>query len=286
MGGLGNQMFQYAFSKALGDQVLFDLSYFARKKEERHWVKYALGSFNADLKFATNEEIKKCLSENKLAELYTNIYKISGIKLFPTNRTYEKVRNQYQPDLQNIDRDNVYYDGYFVNEKYFLNYRKELLYDFSLKYEMEAKNNQILQNIMSENSVAVSVRRGADYVKLGWALERDYYLRSINEIAEKIENPHFYLFTDNSDWCFDNIKIKYPLTICNSYDMKNGYAAGICLIKHCKHAIISNSTYAWWGAWLNENPNKIIIAPEIWFKNSFKLKRNTIDVIPDSWIKR
>ncbi|MCR4881803.1 MAG: alpha-1,2-fucosyltransferase [bacterium] len=287
MGGIGNQMFQYAFAKSIGDDVLFDNTWYADfdNKYRDRLALYALDILNTDINFATKEQIKECLKESALAEKLTNIHKVFHIKLLPTNRVYEKVRNRYEPELYNI-QGNVYYDGYFQTPKYFENIKERLIKDFTPKNELTDENKAVLDEIKNTNSVAISTRRG-DYVKLGYALDAGYYNKAMKEIAARVENPIFYLFSNDMEWSMKNINTENKFTVipCESFDKNCGYVCGINLMSHCKHNIITNSTYPWWAAWLNANKDRITVAPKGWIKAKTIVASTFEDLMPDSWIR-
>ena len=287
MGGIGNQMFQYAFAKSIGDDVLFDNTWYAdfdNKYRDRLAI-YALDILNTSLNFATREQIEECLEESKLAAKLTNIDKVFHIKLFHSNRVYEKIRNKYDPKLYKI-KGNAYYDGYFQTPKYFEKIKDRLINDFSPKNELTDENKLVLDNIKNTNSVAISTRRG-DYVGLGYALDADYYNSAIEEIASRVENPIFYLFSNDMEWSLKNINTENKFTVipCESFDKNCAFVCGIYLMSQCKHNIITNSTYPWWAAWLNKNPNRYTVAPRGWIKTKGIVKSSFDDLIPEDWIR-
>ena len=286
-GGLGNQMFQYAFAKSIGDDVLFDNNWFAwaEKKYGKTHMIYGMDLLNSDLRFATQEQIKECLEESAIATKITNFDKVFHIKLLHSKRVYEKVRNRYEPELQKIEG-NAYYDGYFQTPKYFDKIKQQLINDFIPKKELTPENKKVLDDIQNSNSVAISTRRG-DYVKLGYALSAEYYNSALEEIAKRIENPIFYLFSNDMEWSLKNINInnKFKIIPCESFDKNCGYVCGLYLMSKVKHNIITNSTYPWWSAWLNNNQNRITVAPKGWIKTPGIVKSTFEDLIPDSWIR-
>ena len=287
MGGIGNQMFQYAFAKSIGDDVLFDDFWFewAEKKYGKTHMIYGMHLLNADLKFATKEQVKECLEESRLATRLTNIHKVFHIKLFHTKRVYEKVRNKFEPELYNF-KGNVYYDGYYQTPKYFDKIKDRLVKDFTPRNELTDKSKAVLENIRNTNSVAISTRRG-DYVKLGYALDADYYNSALEEIAKRVENPVFYMFSNDMDWSVKNINPdnKFKVIPCESFDENCGYLCGLYLMSQTKHNIITNSTYPWWAAWLNTNKGRITVAPKGWIKSSGIVASTFEDLMPDNWIR-
>ena len=285
MGGLGNQMFQYAFAKSLGEDVLFDNFWFNQKGNINHAI-YGLEDFNTNVSIATKEQIKECLNESVMAQYLINIYKIGGFKVFQTNRVYEKIRNKFQPELLQLNK-NSYYDGYFQCPLYFNNIKSRLINDFKLKKELTSENLKILNKIHKTNSIAISIRCKEDYYKLGWCLSWSYYNNALNYIAERIENPVFYLFADDIEKAVKEINIqnKFKIIPCKSFDENCNYSCGINLMSNCKHNIIANSSYSWWGAWLNNNNNKIVVAPQKWIPINGIIKTTYSELISSEWIK-
>lgn len=177
---------------------------------------------------------------------------------------------------------NTYIFGYFQTEKYFKHLRKELLEDFTLKTPLNEENVKMLTKIKSTNSVSIHVRR-TDYLlqhkKIAYDLsDSDYFPKAIAYIGERVKNPHFFIFSDDIAWCKKNLNIKYEHTFVELNDESNG-VFDLELMKNCKHNIIANSTFSWWGGWLNENPDKIVVAPALWFR------KGDNQTVPDDWVR-
>ncbi|MBQ1927833.1 MAG: alpha-1,2-fucosyltransferase [Alphaproteobacteria bacterium] len=270
MGGLGNQMFQYAFGYALGrisgDKVLYDASWFdwAAKNPDKVTVrKYELGVFNANVEFATNDEIKRALSR-------------SLFKMFPIVREPDSMFHQ-----RLLRKSGNYFEGYFQCDKYFCTFREDILNAFQLRDGLDKANSEICENIKSCNSVSLHIRRG-DYINLPdiyGSCDLSYYTNALDIIASRAGTPNVFVFSDDKDWVKDNLKIKYPWTMVDINDGSRAFM-DIELMRNCRHNIIANSSFSWWGAWLNQNPDKIVIAPTNWFSNGAKT-----DIILDSWLK-
>ena len=128
------------------------------------------------------------------------------------------------------------------------------------------------------------IRRG-DYVsnpttnKLHGTCSLEYYHNAVDIIAAKVSNPHFFIFSDDHEWARNNFKIDYPLTFVAHNNAGKNYE-DMRLMSLCKHHIIANSSFSWWGAWLGSNPKKIVCAPRGWFKDK---SLNTNDIIPSDW---
>lgn len=270
-GGLGNQMFQYASARSLAEQnstyVMLDLSWFSQEFDVATTPrKYELSCFAMD---ETVQKFEKSILQ---------ALKLSFVK------TYTESHFHYDPAFTKLPK-NTNVKGYFQSEKYFAGIRDILLRDFSWINQPRGKNKELLKQITSDkSSVSVHVRRG-DYVsnenaaKFHGLTRMEYYKDAVKQIAKHVKNPNLYVFSDESDWCKRNLKFKQP-TIYISHNT-NG-SEDMRLMKACKHNIIANSSFSWWGAWLNKNPDKIVIAPKQWFSHS---ESNTKDVIPESWQK-
>ena len=177
----------------------------------------------------------------------------------------------------------VYLWGLFQNEKYFKKYRKEILKAFRFKENMSDKNKQLVKSIQNSNSVAVHIRRG-DYLAKNSAqhvLSPHYYKLAIEYMTKRVKNPHFYVFSDDIKWAKKNITFQHPHTFVEHNTGDFSYN-DMRLMSLCKHNIIANSTFSWWGAWLNENPDKIVIAPDIWLKKDTNFINN---IVPQNWIR-
>jgi hypothetical protein len=138
--------------------------------------------------------------------------------------------------------------------------------------------------ISSTNSVSIHFRRG-DYLTnpsvmdLG-ICELEYYYKCVDNLAKIVPDPHFFILSDDPEWVTNNIKINYPKTII-CINLNNNDSEDLRLMSLCKHNIIANSSFSWWGAWLNSNPDKLVFAPKKWFN---KTDRTAEKLIPDTWI--
>lgn len=286
-GGLGNQMFQWAFSRTLlkkfGSEILFDYSYFDEVRDVDHVTTrvFELGAFGLDCPSVQAEDLEKVKRPdykskfiNTLAKRFPNIFGITYVR--------EKYTSIYDKKIFSYPG-YIFYEGYFQNEKYFKQLRNQLLEDFSLKLPLDDRNQMVLDRILSTNSVSVHVRRG-DYVTLDYVnkihgtCSLEYYKKAIEYISKKVESPHFFIFSDDIDWVSKNLKIDCPFSVIDFNQGKGWF--DMHLMKNCKHNITANSSFSWWGAWLNNNPKKIVIAPKQW-----TAQKQKCDIIPLNWIK-
>lgn len=287
-GGLGNQMFQYAFAVALRqqwqDEILLDFSYFKEISRENSIIRpYELGVFNGECKPACDEDLKQIIDKSSRTLLEKIAWDWFKINKYKPETNILRQKSAYNFEKKFLTQPAYYYDGYFQNEKYFKHCRDELLHCFSLKEPLTNKNAEVLEQIKGTNSVSIHIRRG-DYVTLESAntlhglCSLDYYKKAIEYIAKKVANPHFYVFSDDIKWVEDNLKIDYPYTVVDFNQEKCHF--DMELMKNCKHNIVANSSFSWWGAWLNENPEKIVVAPQKWLATNQKC-----DIVPGGWVK-
>lgn len=289
-GGLGNQMFQYAFayvlSKKFESEILLDFTWFEAVKTHENVMPrgFELSHFNTDYKIATDEDLKQIIDEDSRSKLQKVLWTLLKTKKHKPEKNIARQKSAYKFEKDFFTNpDYYYYDGYFQNEKYFKDYREEILKSFSLKDSLDEKNQSVLELVKSLNSVSIHVRRG-DYVTLSSANKHhglcslEYYEKAIAYIAKKVKNTHFFLFSDDVKWVVENLKIDYPYTVIDFNQNKSHL--DMELMKNCKHNIIANSSFSWWAAWLNENPDKIVISPKNWITVNQKC-----DIMPKEWVK-
>ena len=284
IGGLGNQMFQYAASRSISlshDVPLkLDLSWFENVGNDTK-REYELKHLAIKEEFASGEEIKK------IAKSWgpQNIFRRFENRFLPLRRrSYITQRGTgFDPEMRRL-KDNIYLDGFWSNENYFSDIREILMDEFQLRNPSDGVNKNMAEQLRTLNSVSIHVRRG-DYVanpvtnQYHGLCSVQYYERAIYEITQSVKDPHFFLFSDDPQWVKDHIKISHPAVYVNHNPPAKGHE-DLELMKTCKHQIIANSSFSWWAAWLNPNPGKIIYAPARW---SNKLPDNK-DVIPAQWI--
>ena len=292
-GGLGNQMFQYALAKKLSIlnnkiPVKLDTTYFETRFNYRP---FELTKFNIKATLASKKDVFYMDNGVLPPKLGFLIEKIPYIRVKdfirkPFSYVFTEKTIRFDPSVLNL-RGKVYIKGYWNSYKYFEDIRKELLDDFSFIEQMNSENKRIASLIeSSENSVSLHVRRG-DYLSLKGAREMfcspyddGYYDRAISFIEGKVGNPEFFLFSDEPDWVKENLKINHKTTVVDINTGDNSYW-DMKLMSLCKHNIIANSTFSWWGAWLNQYQNKIVTAPKVWMNDKAFSHE---DMIPKEWV--
>jgi len=280
IGGLGNQMFQYSLGRCLSEKLNCDLKLDINSYSNQCGLtprNYELGVFKIKECFADVEEINHL--KNKKRSFFQKLFGIKKIYYFSENSF------SFDNEVLNLT-ENAYLEGYWQSEKYFKRIEKILKTEFVLKNEMPKSNKEFLEQIKCTNSVSLHVRRG-DYIsdpiinEVHGVCGLGYYRKAVNYIAEKVDNPHFFVFSDDKEWVKNNLLTKFPTIFVNCNHNDSGHL-DMMLISNCKHHICANSSFSWWGAWLGKNDNKIVIAPQKWFNNC---NRETKDLIPNSWIK-
>jgi len=293
-GGIGNQMFQYALGRSLSQKLNTSLKIdysinLTRKDFNPDDIPAFFDIFNIEVEKATIQEIKKfkTTSENLfLNRLYSyTLKKFPGLFKTKSNFINESNSNFSEEILSLVD--DCYLTGYWQSEKYFIDVEDLIREDFKMKNPLKGDNLEIAKKI--ENSVSVSIHlRGRDYItkgetnKIHFTCDNSYYERSINYILKRVKNPAFFIFSDDPEWAKSFLKINYPCIFVEGNSWNKTSFEDLRLMSLCKHNIIANSSFSWWAAWLNKNPNKIVIAPLKWFNDPF---RETADLIPDNWIK-
>ena len=253
-GGLGNQLFQYAYGRKLTlvdkKYIIFDTSFFNKKSKDTDRP-FLLNKFNIDPSIEFN---------NKKEFLVTFLFK----------NIISKITGNH---------------GFYQSENYFKPIEKVIRKEFTLKEPLspiaQDISNQILDN---ENSVSIHIRRG-DYVLdketniHHGTCELDYYKKAIEYIKDKIQSPVFFIFSDDIQWSKENIKEENSFFI-SSPEIKD--YEELIIMSNCRHQIIANSSFSWWAAWLNQNPDKIVIAPQKWLNTDMSKQP---DIVPTTWIK-
>lgn len=265
-GGLGNQMFQYAFGRYLAIKHDTELKYHFTNALFNTQRTFALDVFNIQGSSATKQDlyllgIAQNRYINRVLYLLDDRYHLQLNKHIITQHAPYKFDNS----LRNTP-DNRYVQGYFADERYFKEIEDVLRNEFTPKKQLDEKNINIIEAIKKENSVSVHVRRG-DYItnktnalSIGF-VGIDYYVNSINTIKKTISNPSFYVFSDDIQWCKENLTpLAHKITFIDHNKGSSSYK-DLLLMSACKHSIIANSTFSWWGGWLNQNINKIVIHP-------------------------
>ncbi|MDB5228745.1 MAG: alpha,2-fucosyltransferase [Bacteroidota bacterium] len=281
MGGLGNQLFQYAAGRHLAHlnntELYADIS-FLKSQEYTTPRYYELGAFNVACTVADDKMLDKFNNSDfsKKERVLTHLLS------FGKNKKYKFDEYGFDENLLEL-RGNFYIRGYFQSEKYFRGINDIIRRELTIKEEFIPKDTQLIEQIKNTNSIAIHIRRG-DYIRNLSSMEahglcsKDYYAKSIEFMKREVgEDVHFYLFTDDEAWVKNEMKWNINSTLISGKTTVEDFY----LMNLCKHNIIANSTFSWWAAWLNNHPAKKVIAPKHWTNN---LQTEFIELVPKNWI--
>jgi hypothetical protein len=285
IGGLGNQMFQYAAGRALS----------LRKNTELRLDISGFASYGLHQGF----ELKRVFTCPAVIASDSDINRVLGwqskpiIRRLMTRQRFAKFRRDafavephfyYWPKMDDLKTD-CYLSGYWQSEKYFADVAAQIRIDFAFRKLMNLRNADFAEKIQQGNAISLHVRRG-DYANnpkttaAHGLCSLEYYKSAIQYVINKVDQPCFYIFSDDPTWVRENIKIDFPSHYVDHNKGEESYN-DMRLMSMCKHHIIANSSFSWWGAWLNPSPDKIVIAPQKWFAK----ETNTRDLIPQDWIR-
>lgn len=287
IGGLGNQMFQYAAGRALAlerkDAYLLDT---------RGFVGYGLHHgfelqrvFEIDIRIASLQDVRNLLGWRSPA-LVRRIFARPQFRHLRGDSFVIEPYFHYWSGFKTVPKD-VYLQGYWQSEQYFIREAEQIRKDFHFRRPLSVQNEQFVEQITNcPTAVSLHVRRG-DYVSSAAALSThglcsiEYYQAAMAHILERFEGVEFFVFSDDIPWVRQHIQFSAP---CHFIDHNKGIESynDMRLMSLCRHNIIANSSFSWWGAWLNCHADKIVIAPARWFASD---KFNSTDLLPADWVQ-
>lgn len=283
MGGLGNQMFQYALGRRLSIErktvLKLDTSWFPTQTLRT----FQLDPFNIRAEIAAQSEVDRFV-RNKQRDLPSFLFRRYQRLLPYYRRSF--VREQTSGFDHNIlqARNNSLLQGYWQSENYFKSIRGTLLQDFTLRVNLPSQLKGVAEQIRSCNAVCLHVRRG-DYAnnpqvsQVHGVLSQDYYLQAAAQISKEETDARFFVFSDEPDWAENNLAFLPAAFFVRSPEPKRDFV-DLHLMSLCRHFIIANSTFSWWAAWLSSYENRRVIAPKRWFNMS---ERDSVQIIPAGW---
>jgi hypothetical protein len=286
-GGLGNQMFQYAAARRLAHanrtELLLDAAWFGNAAAGDTARRYELSIFAIAERFAAPSQVRALRGYDiqrwpRLAKRLLRAYGYRERESWARERHYH-----FDPAVLRLG-DGVYLDGYWQSERYFQDAADLIRTEFAFRPSPAPDNAALLEVIAGCEAVSLHVRRG-DYVANARTAHYhgvcglDYYARCVDAIAGLVASPHFFVFSDDPAWVRDNLKLPFPATHVTHNGPERAYE-DLRLMSACRHNIIANSSFSWWGAWLNDTPVKIVIAPKQWFRDD---SVDTADLIPERW---
>jgi glycosyl transferase family 11 len=287
IGGLGNQMFQYAAGRALalrhGAELKLDVSGFDAYKRRR----YELGTLSINATVATDRDLAIFGADAKprwpLVDRVRRRVRMPGkVRALPV---YREPHFHFDPAIATL-RPPVYLDGYWQSERYFSDYAATLRRELVAGVPFDPENATVAARIDAVTAVSLHVRRG-DYVddpktsRYHGTCSLDYYRRAVEHIAARVGSPHLFVFSDDAQWTRANLHVDVPTTFVDANPADRGFR-DMQLMSRCRHHVVANSSFSWWGAWLGPSTDKIVVAPKRWFNAG---GADTRDLIPATWVR-
>ncbi len=288
-GGLGNQMFQYAAARRLAhvnaEVLKLDTRWFGKEAPGDTARRYELDVFTlvADNAAADDSDRLRGRDTRRWPKIVKRLMNGIGYAV-PSSYITEK-HFHFNPEILQITGD-AYLDGYWQSEKYFRDAAEIIRSDFQLVAEPQGMNRETLTMIEESNSVSIHVRRG-DYITNASAaayhgtLPLDYYHAALQTVQERVENPHLFVFSDDPGWVKDHLQTSLPVVYVEGNGARSA-SEDLRLMSVCKHHIVANSSFSWWGAWLGSARDSVVVAPERWFSDQVI---NTADLVPEGWLR-
>jgi hypothetical protein len=286
MGGLGNQMFQYAAGRALAlrqrASLKLDLSGFSANPK-RH---YELDAFPIAASMASESELAAFgfhRAEHRWVQRARRLLRMP--KQRRTWPIYHEKHFHFDAAATELHPP-VCLEGWWQTEKYFVDQGEILRREFTPMAPLEPENAALAKQIAEVDAVSLHVRRG-DYVaesntnRVHGTCSVDYYREAVEYITARVQSAHLFVFSDDHDWTRNNLGLAIPATFVSANSVDRGFR-DMQLMSRCRHHIVANSSFSWWGAWLNPSPSKIVVAPRRWFGVS---DYDTRDLIPETWVR-
>ena len=274
-GGLGNQMFQYAAGYSIASKLKTKHCLDIRAYETDRVRSFGLDKFNISASIAPQEILPPAKQESLLR-----------YGLWKSMRLEPKLYKEHKFSINSIERNlkgTSYLSGHWLSEEYFQNFAAELREEFRLAEAFSDYGSNVLRAIKSTTAISIHIRRG-DYVdsnywksKLG-ACSIDYYHKGLDYVRSKIGGKfNIFIFSDDIGWAMENLKLGQSAFFVSNSDSITPHE-DLMLMSSCKHHIIANSTFSWWGAWLNTQSDKIVVCPDPFYDD-----RSARCITPASW---
>ena len=293
MGGLGNQMFQYAFGRrfAYERDLPLKLDAVTGFKNDPYQRAYRLNHLQIREDFASQKEIS-CFGSGDFS-LFCKLFHRGANLLRPPSWRYAILRQRgssFHPEMLQQKTDNILLHGYWQSENYFLPVKEIIKKEFRVRHPLQGENLSLAREILHKNSVCLHMRNyGPDQGQvaaensnkqpvLGW----DYYYRALEYLQSRDKGLHCFVFSDDPEWASRNLQLPCSCTMVTQNHAKTGTEyEDLRLMSLCRHYIIANSTFSWWGAWLGDRPGKVVIAPKKWHGYA---ERESCELYPRGWM--
>lgn len=283
-GGMGNQMFQYAFGRQIAERLQcplrLDLSALL-DRSKRNFVHrdYDLHIFQVQENFVMPPSrlrmIYKLRSSAVTRYLKQQVTKGRNYIKEPHFHVVESLLDQPVPD--------TVYEGWWQSGQYFEDIADIIRREFSFSIPLLPAAQDMLDRIQQSESICLNVRR-TDFLQVDNlnTTDRNYFRRAADLLAAQLSDPVFFVFSDDLAWCEKELQLPYPVEFVSHRLKGEKFGNYHRLMRACKHYIIPNSSFAWWAVWLNEYPDKQVVAPRHWFNDP---DIDTSDLVSDNWIR-
>jgi len=292
IGGLGNQMFQYAcglhLARLNNTELKLDVSFIENRMSVKDGFVYRvfeLDIFQISAEILDGNDFPLYPKNWSISNRFGRLFHLLQIKMKGFKYVMERSRKKYdrllfKPEILK-KKGNIYLVGYWQSAKYFKGIQSLIREEFKFKNPIIEESKELLADIMSGNSVCIHVRR-TDLLSVkqmgfhGIA----YYDRAIKELSSRLSALKLFVFSDDLDWCKENLHFEYPTTFVGQEH--NGFknSNALLLMSSCKHFIVPNSSYSWWAAYISDSNEKIVVAPKNYHKGW-----NTHDIVPIGWLR-
>jgi hypothetical protein len=267
--GLGNQLFQYALARSLslkkGTAFSLDLTFFDEFSNDEHPRVYQLNHFNLEAPAASPEQLSPYLHPPLLKKKWRSV--TSRVLPYYKRKVVYEAKLDFDEHIWEVE-DNSFLFGFWQDERYFSAIGDTLRKDLTFKTGPAPRDKEYLREIGRTESVCLHIRRG-DFltdpfiVNVMGMCDMDYYHTAVDRIAQRVAAPVFYIFSDDPQWVRDNFRIDHPMIVVDHNSQLEAFQ-DLRLMSACKHHVISNSTFSWWGAWLSAYEEKIVFVPRVW----------------------
>jgi len=288
-GGLGNQMFQYAAglaaARAAGVPLKLDTVYLNDRFPR---PSFSPRTYDLDIFYVESQMTRLSRASSSFPVpgfwLGLDLALVHAKNALGIGKVLKEKRGfVFDPEVTSGTKE-LFLWGFWQTPKYFSGIEDELREAFRFVHPLDGDAARIAEDIKNTNSVSLHVRR-ADYVLPKYRntygeTNLSYYDKAVQSMAQKVADPKFYIFSDDIAWCKENIKLSFPVEYIERSSEGPKASHHLQLMSLCKHNIIANSTYSWWGAWLNQNPGKHVIAPAVWHVGE---QAGDDDIIPAGW---
>ncbi len=278
-------MFQYACGRALcertGGTLLLDLHELLDRTPRENFVyrDYDLKHMRVRQQFVSQFEIARSTStfaQRIIARTLRRSVKGDSI-------CKEVLPGAFRPELLSL-QSSVLLDGYWQDERYFKDVAHILKDEFRLWHPPHSEAKRLLDEIRGVNAVCMNVRR-TDFLNYPDAVcSVDYFHNAYEYVCKRVKEPVFYIFSDDLEWCETELSFVQPARLMHHHLVNGDMMWYQLLMQNCHQFIIPNSSYAWWAAWLAENPQKIVVAPERWFRSG-DIEKAAEAIVPESWVR-